>query len=93
MTQTFTQIREWAEPPVIKVGKWEFPKPITVAPAKGTIYWVATMSPIGYAPDYYVWDDDDADSGLLEHHMIHLSEAAAQAHADVLNAICRGDID
>lgn len=33
------------------------------------------------------------DEALLEGNLCHLSREAAQAHADVLNAICRGDID
>ena len=33
------------------------------------------------------------DASLLANHMIHLSREAAQAHADVLNAICRGDVE
>ena len=39
------------------------------------------------------WTDSPMDEALLEGNLCHLSREAAQAHADVLNAICRGDID
>ena len=51
------------------------------------------MSPDGYVPNNFIWCGDDEDFGLLKHHMVHLSEEAAQAHADAFNAICRGDIE
>ncbi len=36
---------------------------------------------------------DPIDYGLMRNSLVHLSQEAAQAHADTLNAICRGDID
>ena len=80
------------KPQTIKVGKWEFPKPIAFTPEKDTIYWVIRLHPEGFAPDDLIWSGDETDFDLLENRMIHLSREAAQAHADVLNAICRGDV-
>lgn len=81
------------KPQTIKVGKWEFPKPITFAPKIDTIYWVIRLHPKGFAPDDLIWSGDETDASLLRNNMIHLSREAAQAHADVLNAICRGDVE
>ena len=81
------------KPQVIRVGRHEFPKPIAFIPKKDTIYWVIRLQSKGYAPDDLIWSDDETDLALLESRVIHLSRESAQAHADVLNAICRGDID
>jgi len=81
------------KPQVIRVGRHEFPRPITFIPQKDTIYWVIRLQSRGYAPNDLIWSDDETDLALLESRVIHLSRESAQAHADVLNAICRGDID
>lgn len=81
------------KPQVIRVGRHEFPRPITFIPQKDTIYWVIRLQFKGYAPNELIWSDDETDLALLESCVIHLSREAAQAHADVLNAISRGDID
>lgn len=81
------------KPQVIRVGRHEFPKPITFTPKIDTIYWIIRLHPEGYAPDDLIWSGDETDASLLRSHMIHLSREAAQAHADVLNAICRGDVE
>lgn len=81
------------KPQVIRVGRHEFPRPITFIPQKDTIYWVIRLQFKGYAPNELIWSDDETDLALLESRVIHLSRESAQAHADVLNAICRGDID
>ena len=81
------------KPKVIRVGRHEFPKPITFTPKIDTIYWIIRLLPEGYAPDDLIWSGDETDASLLANHMIHLSREAAQAHADVLNAICRGDVE
>lgn len=81
------------KPQVIRVGRHEFSKPIAFTPPKDTIYWVIRLRPEGYAPDDLIWSGDKTDFNLLKSYVVHLSREAAQAHADVLNAICRGDID
>lgn len=81
------------KPQVIRVGRHEFPKPIAFTPPKDTIYWVIRLRPEGYAASDLIWGDDKVDFDLLKSCVVHLSREAAQAHADVLNAICRGDID
>ena len=82
---------------VIKVGKWEFPKPISIGgtPAIGTMLY---LTEFGTAAEAFTvwnceWDEDPYNMARLIGGVFHLTREAAQAHADVLNAICRGDID
>ena len=81
------------KPQAIRVGRHAFPKPIAFTPPKNTIYWITRLRPEGYAASDLIWGDDKVDFDLLKSCVVHLSREAAQAHADVLNAICRGDID
>ena len=85
------------KPQVIRVGRHEFPKPITQRPDFETTYWATMFDYSGdrkfIASAGHEWTDSPMDEALLEGNLCHLSRKAAQAHADVLNAICRGDID
>ena len=86
------------KPQIIKVtvsGKdMEFPEPEKVEPPDGTRYWMPTQrSAFGFDIQKYIWEGDDDDFGFLNHGLIHLSPESAQAHADVLNAICKGGIE
>ena len=81
------------KPQVIRVGRHTFPKPIHERPRKGDVYWYVDMR----QGEHYVcstyWHHYDEDYGRLNKYVCHLTEAAAQAHADALNAICRGDVE
>ena len=83
------------KPQVIRVGRHEFPKPISEALEIGMKYWFISFNEdLGELSPFRVsWEDDEVDNAYLDGRVIHLTEEAAQAHADVLNAICRGDID
>ena len=84
------------KPETIKVGKWEFPKPIGSPPRDGETYWIVRAyfhTEAGHVPDSKIWCGDEADYGYLKVNICHLSKEAAQTHADVLNAICRGDVE
>ena len=82
------------KPQVIRVGRHEFPKPITEAPEEGTVYWTIEVDGWnGFYAERYEWLQNGEDESCIRQGLIHLTEDAAQAHADVLNAICRGDID
>ena len=83
------------KPQVIRVGRHEFPKPISEALEIGMKYWFITFSEdLGeFAPFRVPWNGDKVDKAYLDGRVIHLTEASAQAHADVLNAICRGDVE
>lgn len=85
------------KPQTIKVGKWEFPKPIGISemPAIGTVLYLTKFSTAAEAFTVWnsEWDGDNCDMGWLKGGMLHFTREAAQAHADVLNAICRGDVE
>ena len=82
------------KPQVIRVGRHEFPEPTKEEPKIGANYWIVSLyANRGYIAESFVWNGSFLDYGCLKHNMAHLSESAAQAHANVLNAICRGDID
>ena len=88
------------KPPVTKItvnGKrMEFPRPLQTVPSVGTkLYYPDTIGgrdslfeavgPIRVGEDFGVeW---------VEQGIYHLTREAAQAHADVLNAVCRGDVE
>lgn len=81
-------------PQVIRVGRHEFPKPISEAPEEGTVYWtIEARGRNGFYAERYKWLQNREDESCIRQGLIHLTEAAAQAHADVLNAICRGDVE
>jgi len=82
------------KPEIIKVGRHEFPKPITKRPKEGTTYWTIERGrKIGFYAERYDWQQNGEDELVIQQGLAHLTEEAAQAHADVLNAICRGDIE
>ena len=82
------------KPQVIRVGRHEFPEPITEVPEEGTVYWTIEVDGWnGFYVEHYKWLQNGEDESCIRQGLIHLTEEAAQAHADVLNAICRGDID
>lgn len=82
------------KPQVIRVGRHEFPKPITEKPKEGTMYWtIESGGENGFYAERYRWRQNGEDESVIKQGLVHLTEEAAQAHADVLNAICRGDIE
>ena len=78
---------------VIRVGRHEFPKPISNAPLNSINYFLVTAWNGCFDVDADTWVNSKLDNMRLESWRVHLTREAAQAHADVLNAICRGDID
>ena len=81
------------KPQVIRVGRHAFPKPISNQPLHGTRYFFISGIGACFLARSDTWTGADYDANRLTGNRIHLSKDAAQAHADVLNAICRGDID
>ena len=83
------------KPQVIRVGRHEFPKPIEQPLGYGDAYYYVTfyMKTAEFTPFSDTWTNDGVDNDRLAGNLCHLSKESAQAHADVLNAICRGDID
>lgn len=87
------------KPQVIRVGRHEFPKPITEAPLVGaTVYNVQEHFDHTVPHAFQVAEEKFDPSNPFHKWYVraglsHLTRAAAQAHADTLNAICRGDIE
>lgn len=88
------------KPQTIKVtvnGKeMEFPKPVAKNAISGDKIYTVYFDRIDNK--FWVGSDDTESIGGLElayinGNLCYLSNKAAQAHADVLNAICRGAID
>lgn len=82
------------KPQTIKVGKWEFPKPIEQPLGYTDVYYYVTfyMKTAEFTPFSDTWTNNGVDNDRLAGNLCHLSREAAQAHADALNAICRGDV-
>lgn len=80
----------WEEPPeMIKIGNFEFPKPITKSLNKGVRYFVAAPT----VHDFYYemeWENNIYDNDRLKAGHIHLTKEAAIQHALVLIAISQG---
>ena len=89
----FTDSEYRRKPQVIRVGRHTFPKPIHERPRKGDVYWYVDMRQGEHCVRSTYWHHYDEDYGRLNKYVCHLTEAAAQAHADVLNAICQGDVE
>lgn len=81
------------KPKVIRVGRHEFPKPISNAPLNTINYFLVTAWNGCFDVDADTWVNSKLDNMRLESWRVHLTREAAQAHADVLNAICRGDVE
>lgn len=85
------------KPQTIKVGKWEFPKPIKDSPKEDEFVYYVTEGHKLSDPPFVVEDacfrHGTKPEWYLVHGLLHLSPKAAEAHADVLNAICRGDVE
>ena len=87
-------------PQVTKVtvnGKrMEFPRPLQTAPSVGTKFYYPDTLGGRYAlfePVGPIRVGEDFGVEWVEQGIYHLTREAAQAHADVLNAVCRGDIE
>ena len=80
------------KPQTIKVGKWEFPKPIEQPLGCADVYYYVdfNMETAEFIPFRDTWTNNERDDDRLAGNLCHLSYDAALAHADVLNAICRG---
>lgn len=89
----FTDSEYRRKPQVIRVGRHEFPKPITEVPEDGTEYFCLDFGDNGFVVNSSRWTGDVCDTMSITAKRTHLSREAAQAHADTLNAICRGDIE
>ena len=83
------------KPQTIKVGKWEFPKPIEQPLGCTDVYYYVAfnMETAEFIPFRDTWTNNECDEDRLAGNLCHLSYDCALAHANVLNAICRGDVE
>ena len=90
------------KPQTIKVtvnGKdMEFPKPLTTKVIEDDFIYVLDKSNPAETPPFCVIplrfkSNDFCSNWYLKNGLMHYTKEAAQAHADVLNAICRGDVE
>lgn len=80
------------KPQVIRVGRHEFPKPLTKGLVNGVLYCYVKIGNNCFDVGTEYWTGGGQDQMRLESGRAHLTREAAQAHAAVLNAVCRGDI-
>ncbi|MCC8463864.1 hypothetical protein [Photorhabdus bodei] len=73
---------------IITVGKVSFPKPIDYELKEGQIYWVVDNRGTCYRQQ---WDDNPSDIELLKSRQLHLTEEAAEQHAQAIAKINNGE--
>lgn len=69
------------KPPTIRIGKFDVPEPMRVAPAEGSEYWVAHL--LGKPPRWF-WQSDEKDREWLKNGICHATKQAAELHARAL---------
>lgn len=72
----------------IRIGEYDVPEPMRVAPKEGTTYYFAELAPGTFA-DWYVWENDEQDAKLLAMGICHLTEDAAVMHAKALLSLTK----
>ena len=78
-----TQHKYRRKPRKILVNGVEVPAPEEAAPAYGTSYWIPGVDTEQTVHDL-MWGDDASDRCYLERGLVHLTKAAAQAHAEAM---------
>lgn len=89
----FTDSEYRRKPQVIRVGRHAFPKPIARELNGGTDYFYVRVGDTCFEVSSDNWIGSAYDLMRLESRRVHPTREAAQAHANVLNAICRGDVE
>ncbi len=69
------------KPRYIDINGHQVPEPVREQLEIGQKYWVADIAD---TIDEWLWDDDERDDFLLERGLVHLTEAAAEAHIAAL---------
>ena len=73
---------------VIKVGEYEFPRPLSIKLAPGQRYWFVSIGPgTGFRAHQDKWEGALADNARLKTGLIHMYQEDAEKHAAVLNKI------
>lgn len=62
------------KPQVIRVGRHEFPKPITEKPKEGTVYWtIESGGRNGFYAERYKWRQNGEDESVIQQGLVHLA--------------------
>lgn len=84
------------------IGMWEapikyrhinghkFPEPCSEPFKDGQSYFAVSLE-AGAEVSHYRWYDDNHDNRLLNSGLIHTTQEAAEAHADAINSLFRGE--
>lgn len=81
----------WEEPIKYRhINGHKFPEPCSEPLEDGQSYFTIY---IGYGAEFarFSWDDDDYDNNRLKIGIVHTTQEAAQAHADAINSLFRGE--
>lgn len=66
----------------IRIGEYDVPEPMRVAPAGGVGYWMPLLGQNG--PRSYAWRGDELDQWFLTAGLVHATREAADTHAKAL---------
>lgn len=73
---------------VIKIGEYEFPKPLSEKPKLNKRYWfVSTDEIVGFCASQDFWEDTLLDNRRLRSGIVHIDKEDAEEHAEILNKI------
>ena len=78
-------------PRTITIGGMEVPEPCRTAPKNGQVYCIPTLHTDDKAAEYR-WFGDETDFIWLTRGLVHLTEAAAIAHAKALIKVSGGEV-
>ncbi len=71
-------------PRTIRIGEFDVPEPLRVAPDIGTAIFIPYMAERGKEYTYWIWSGDDMDVFKLKQGHVHLSKDAAILHTKAL---------
>lgn len=77
------------KPETIDINGYKVPKPMRVAPKRGTTYYVASLE-LEDLVTRYRWDDYSEEKYLLAAGLCHLTKEAATKHAEALLSFTKG---
>ena len=81
----------WEEPIKYRhINGKKFPEPLNKPPEIGDVYFIVNIE-YGAIVLRLTWADSSVDNNRLKRGLIHASKEAAQAHADAINSLFRGE--
>ena len=77
------------KPKTIRIGAFDVPEPMRVAPKQGTRYWVSDISTADDDELFYTWNGFQSEILMLERGLIHSNEEAAEAMCNALLSLTK----